>query len=266
MNLKDKKPYLIYCIGDSHVSFFSGINEIQRVWPNKSQMILPFFKVFPVGQTLAYNLIKSNSSSHGREKIFTILKKEIPKGSNILFCFGEIDCRAHLIKQSRIQKRNLSSIVEECVDRYFSAILDINNLGYKVLVWNVVPSTRLNKINNNMYPLVGNCKERNLVTVMFNKYLARKCNAIRIPFVFIYQNIIDKHGLTKMFYYMDGIHLSQKAMPMTLKAISRSLKVDLKLNFYNLTKYVICNALRDTYLVAKYFKKALIKDHKWQYF
>ena len=31
---------MIYCIGDSHASFFGGIDKMQPIWPEKSNNIL----------------------------------------------------------------------------------------------------------------------------------------------------------------------------------------------------------------------------------
>lgn len=249
----------IYCIGDSHSSFFAGLNEIQRVWPVKAKQILPFFKVFPIGQTLAYNLINTKSTSKGREKLFEILNQEIPKNEYVMLCFGEIDCRAHLLKQSRVQNKKIDVIVNECVDRYFSVILEIKKINPNVIIWNVVPSTRLEKIGNNLYPIVGSCKERNEITKLFNHTLHKKCQTNNIYYISIYDKLMDESGLTNTSYYMDEIHLSQKAMPITLKTINNRLKINLKLSLIELIKYKTINVFWDLFINARQFKRKVLK-------
>ena len=124
LTFRNKLKFNIYCIGDSHASFFSGYDRIPLGWPNKFINKFSFLKSYRLGPVLAYNLCNFNTRSKGREKLLYILTHFIPLGSKVLFCFGEIDCRAHLFKQSEIQKRDIHEIIRECVDRYFSVIKD----------------------------------------------------------------------------------------------------------------------------------------------
>ena len=34
---------VLYCIGDSHVSFFSGVDRIQPNWPDEAECHISFF-------------------------------------------------------------------------------------------------------------------------------------------------------------------------------------------------------------------------------
>ena len=85
----------IYCVGDSHVSFFSGVNLIQPLFPEKSIDYYPYFKTARLGPALAYNLCEEGTQSLGREKLFDFLQKRHVSDC-ILLSFGEIDCRAHI--------------------------------------------------------------------------------------------------------------------------------------------------------------------------
>ncbi|MFA5300778.1 MAG: hypothetical protein WC389_21520 [Lutibacter sp.] len=245
----------IFCIGDSHVSLFAGVNEVQPVWPKQAKNLLPFFQVFPLGPVLAYNLVSPNTKTKGREKLFKVLQKEVPKGSLVLLSFGEIDCRAHLLKQGRLQKRTIELIVSECVDRYFSVILEVRKIGFKPLIWNTIPSSRLSNINSKDYPTFGSCKERNIVTSMFNKKLENKCIKNKIYFISTYNYFVDKDGLTDMTYYMDTVHLSQKAMQVTLKVIGKELGVNFKLPLYQFIEYKLVNLYLDSLNALKKLKR-----------
>lgn len=223
----------IYCIGDSHVSFFSGKDKIQPLWPKPSDDVLPYFKTFRLGPILAHSLSKYGSTMKGRELLFVLLdrgisvsEREIPPESKVLLCFGEIDCRAHLSKQAQRQKREVSSVVSESVERYFSAILEVDNLGYDILVWNVIPSTKSIMRNTNNFPTLGTCAERNHISQLFNSYLETLCNFHDIKFISIFDDLVDKNGLTRMEYYKDQIHLSQKAMPLVLSKMNEIFVYD----------------------------------------
>jgi hypothetical protein len=216
----------IYCIGDSHVDFFSGQNKVQPIWPEPSNDILPYFRTYRLGAVLAFSLCEYGTRQKGRELIYVLLDRDVPlpdreisPESKTLLCFGEIDCRAHLLRQAELQKRDIASVVEECVERYFSVILEIQQLGYEVLVWNAIPSSRHDHIPNKEFPAYGTCLERNRVTRLFNSYLSDLCSSSDAKFISIFDDLVDSQGLTRMEYYSDQVHLSQKAMPLALTKI-----------------------------------------------
>lgn len=217
------KRNIIYCIGDSHISFFSGKDKIQPLWPKPCLYALPYFESYRLGPSLAYNLCRNNTVSMGRERLYEVICKQIPKGSHVLFCFGEIDCRAHILKQAEKQKIRLENVIKECVVRYFSVIKEIKNMGYYPVVWNVIPPTSRMDLRpeTHEYPTYGSQNRRNEVTVLFNRYLDKLCNESNIPMISIYDKLVDNKGNAKSDFYIDDIHLSQKAMPLVLEVVER---------------------------------------------
>ena len=158
------------------------------------------------------------------EKLLYILTHFIPLGNKVLFCFGEIDCRAHLFKQSEIQKRDIHEIIRECVDRYFSVIKDTKKKGFDVIVWNVIPSGITDDTLEYEYPFYGTNIERNKVSKYFNEYLKQKLEKLNITFIDIFDKLVFKNFETKDSYYFDGIHLSQKAMPYFLNELLKNYR------------------------------------------
>ena len=142
----------------------------------------------------------------------------------ILFCFGEVDIRAHLIKQSKIQDRPIIEIVKECVDRYFSVILYYKNKGVSVAAWGPIASWHDSKPYSGG-PSFGTCLERNIATKEFNRYLEELCENNSIPFVSIYDKMVDENEITNPEYldnwYGSHIHLSQTAMPLIIDAFAK---------------------------------------------
>lgn len=212
---------IIYCIGDSHASFFSGRNNIQPAYPELSVNTIPSFKSYRLGAILAYSLCNFGSTTKGREKILKLLLT-LPKKSNILLCFGEIDCRVHLIKQAIKQNKNLEEVITECVRRYFSFILEIKK-DYKIIVWGVIPSTPSEKIIDTRYPHIGSCLERNYVTKIFNEKLKEFSLESGVKFVSIFEQLLLKNGRTNGEFYIDNVHLSQKAMPIVIKQFQNDI-------------------------------------------
>lgn len=199
----------IHCIGDSHSSVFSGNNEMQSIMA--SHDILPQFKSYRIGPATAYNL----ASKRG---ILDSIILPLPKGSSVMFCFGEVDCRAHLIHQANIQGRPLEEVIKECVDRYFSVFRHYQSQGYELLAWNVIPSSTA-IMDFEVYPAYGTCQDRNKVARVFNGYLKELCDSHGMRLVSIFDRLVGTEDITDMSYYMDHIHLSIKVIPLVLEEL-----------------------------------------------
>ena len=221
------KENLIYCIGDSHASFFSGLDGMQPSWPAPAENALPFFRVIRLGPVLAYSLYHYRSKSRGRENLFKAIRK-IPVQSKVLLCFGEIDCRNHILRQAELQKIDIERVVANCVGRYTYVAGELKDMGYEIILWGVSASSFDNSPQNKEFPTYGNCADRNRVTMIFNKLLADWCAANDAKFISIFDELIDDKGQTKTDFYADQIHLSQKAMPL---AIAKMRKIIPDFNF-----------------------------------
>jgi len=215
---------VLHCIGDSHASFFSGQEERQPAWPKKANDIIPSFRTYKVGPSLAYSLCESKTKTRGREKLFKILK-QIPDQSNVMLCFGEIDCRAHVMKRVEQTKKSPASVVQTIVKRYFSVVMEIVKINkFRVFVWNVIPSSYLNKLRQNRWPVYGTVQERNKITKIFNDLLKERCDTNDIPFIDVFDHFVD--GLmTKKEFYHDDVHFSQRTMPIVLEELKKYLDI-----------------------------------------
>lgn len=207
---------MIHCIGDSHAAVFSGREEMAPAWPERSADTLDFFRSYRIGPATAYQLESKIPI------IDNILHSCVSREDDyLLFCFGEVDIRAHLVKQAELQNLPIEQIVEECVDRYFRVILYYKEQGYKTLAWGPIASFHPSRpyIGG---PSFGTCKERNTATQLFNERLELRCNQYQVGFVTIFDKMIDSEGIT-VLGYLDNwegshIHLTQAAMPLILKA------------------------------------------------
>jgi lysophospholipase L1-like esterase len=208
---------IIHCIGDSHASFFSGRNDMQPEWPGRAKNAIPLFRAYRLGPVVAYNLCKTGTTTQGREKLFAVLSG-IPEKSIILLCFGEIDCRVHMIRQAELQNRDVLEIANECANRYFSVIKEVHK-NFDVIVWNVIPSSRQNKIYDKEFPSYGTSAQRNMATSSFNAILNKLLQAEQVKALSIFDELLDEEGKTNQYYYGDDIHLSQMAMPLAVRKL-----------------------------------------------
>ncbi len=143
-----------------------------------------------------------------------------------MFCFGEIDCRAHIVLQSEKQRKPTKDIVKDVVDRYFSVLQEVQTMGFNILVWNVIPSapTDINSRINvpQEYLFHGTRDERNAVTIEFNTYLKKLAEANGMFFMDFFDKLMNEDKTVKLQYYCkDDIHLSQDAMPIVLDSLKR---------------------------------------------
>jgi len=208
---------MIHCIGDSHAAVFSGEEVMQPIWSagQRSNDQTPYFRSYRIGAATAYQL--SNKISTIINIIETSpINKETDK---ILFCFGEVDIRAHLLEQSSIQNKNIESIVKECVNRYFDVINYFKDLGYSVMVWGPIASWNQPKIYGG--PSFGTNLERNNATKIFNEYLESLCKNEDIEFLTIFYDMLLDNGETNpdSLDDWDGahIHLSQRMFPKVIE-------------------------------------------------
>ena len=196
---------MIHCIGDSHSSIFSGTEVMQPVWPIRSSDRLNNFKSYRIGPATAYQL---ENKIPILNQIVKLINKE---NDNLLFCFGEVDIRAHLKKQIDLQKKSIKEIVKECVDRYFKTILHYKSLGVNVMVWGPIASWDTPKPYSG--PSFGTCLERNKITKEFNEYIKTLCEIESIPFFTIYYDMLLPNGKTNTNYLdKTGIHLNDNSL------------------------------------------------------
>jgi len=208
----------IYCIGDSHACFFSGYDVIQPGYPEQASNKYPFFKGYRLGSVLAYSLPSFNTKEQGREKLLELIQ-QLPAGAHIMMCFGEVDCRCHLLKQADIQQKPVVEIVDHCVARYFQAIDELTGAGFRVMLWNALPSADSNNID---YPTYGSMEERNRCSMLFNAALKRECDKRGLAFLSIFEKLIKKDLTSRTVYFFDGLHLGQMAMPMVLERVYKA--------------------------------------------
>jgi hypothetical protein len=191
----------IHCIGDSHISLFSGEHRI--IGYNVLVKNREFYTVH-VGPYTAFN-------AHKKEKIKNLCDK-IPKNEHLLFSFGEIDtrCRVHL-SEDKIKNINLIS------DNYFKLI---NRVKHKVIVLGVTPCLFEEPMKD--FPermdirtlTKGTLEERNFYKKTFNDIVEKRCKKEDHIFIDYWDFCKEKENL-----YLDDIHLSGKEVIETIREL-----------------------------------------------
>lgn len=227
----------LYVIGDSHAAFFSGTEGLaffpgrklftgflRRRYVSVFPELLPVFRVFHTGASTAWSADAPKSASYTRKKIAALLRHDIPARGAILLVFGEIDCRWHLPK-AVLAGKAMASAVCETITRFMSLPRRLNQSGYDVTVWQ--PSsvtlgdpTPLQK--DHPLPIVGPQSLRLEITRVYCEQLQQACARENIRCTGIGGQYHAWTEPASPDCFLDGCHLSQRMMPLALRALIAS--------------------------------------------
>lgn len=206
---------MIHCIGDSHSAVFSGEETMQPCWPDPAANTLPYFKSYRIGPATAYKLRNKQPLIESLINSLSLTSED-----QLMFCFGEVDIRAHLIKQSKLQDRPVAEVVVECVERYVDALIEYKKYNVPIVVWGPIASWCDQKVYTGG-PSFGTNHERNVVTELFNTMLELACIKNGFKFITIFNEMLNEDGTTNGDFLDDWegshMHLSQRSMPTILK-------------------------------------------------
>lgn len=224
---------MIYIIGDSHVSVFSGTDTthdgLRHIQPefgtcytlsqgqlrqhvNRFEQRIPHFCPIKTGSNTAYNSFNKLPRIEQ-----AILEYDVTEKDYVFLCFGEIDIRNHIGFNTDKQGISFEDGIKICIDRYLNTILYLKNKGINIGVYGSPASS----VGNQTPIDYGNVIFRNKMTLIFNSYLGDKCTENNIPFVDISKSLMLSDGTTDSKFIMDDIHLSQEAMPLLIEAFSK---------------------------------------------
>lgn len=262
--MADNKKILV--TGDSHCIILG--NNVVSADPTKISRFADV-DVQHIGPALAYTLPMQSSLNAGA-RLLAYVEARRDDYDAVMLCFGEIDARAHVVKQAVWQGVPLSKVVADLVDHYFQYIdLLISKVGLPVFVWGPI-GTMPDSIDfyNPDYPTVGRERERNHATVLINRALAARCDTHPMAhFMSISDQLIDSDLCTQAQYYEDGVHLNRKGMHLAFKEIRKRM---LEVGFPHLAErfpeqvYVSDQAmLRDVAKTASIIDMSSSHDPDW---
>eukprot|EP00930_Biecheleria_cincta_P036176 TRINITY_DN24822_c0_g1_i1.p1 TRINITY_DN24822_c0_g1~~TRINITY_DN24822_c0_g1_i1.p1 ORF type:complete len:539 (-),score=60.06 TRINITY_DN24822_c0_g1_i1:342-1958(-) len=182
-----------HTIGDSHAG---------NGWP-------PDIIQHYVGSKLCYNV------NHVSVQTLQTFEPPVCQGDALCFCFGEIDCRAHVHKHCSAD-RTYKQVIDEIVFRYFRYLTETIPLlppDLKIFVYNVVPPIRevLMYHRDGLLALQygGSDEERLAYVQYFNTRLKMECTSCCYTFFDVYDKYADAEGFMRMEYSDGGVHVAE---------------------------------------------------------
>jgi len=219
-------------IGDSHVNFFSGNENLTfkpigngiNVCPNITDYK---FTCLHLGPCLAYNCINEDSKYGFYNKYALLCSDFIKPGSKVCVCLGEIDIRAHVFKEADKQNRPWEDICDDIIANYMKILIELKNKGFKTYCWGPIASMPDNTteedelkalaqegIFDNDLICVGSEAQRNTATGYFNKKLEDGCIKNGIVFMSLFDQMVDENMKTNTsFLSSDMCHLNFVKLP-----------------------------------------------------
>ena len=214
----------IAIIGDSHINFFSGNEQLHFISIGNEinyspQILLKYpFTCLHLGPCLAYNSCKEGTNSGFFEKMNYLMNEFLIPGSKVVLSLGEIDLRCHVFKQTGRQNCSYEQIVNSILDNYFIEIDYILKNGFELWVWGPIASQKEDCPKDKYLPRVGSEVQRNEATRYFTIEAEKRCVSRHIKFMSIFDKMCSSSFETNDYYIRsDKCHLSQRALELAKK-------------------------------------------------
>ncbi len=213
--IRHREGGTIAVIGDSHVNYFSGNEELSFIPVgydvNTCDQVndLPI-TVFHLGPCLAYKSNQYGSTNRFREKLDWLLEDMILPGATIISSLGEIDLRAHVFKETARQEKSYQEIVDNILKNYADFLDFLSGSGFKVVCYGPIASQKDSCPVTEDHPRVGSEHERNSATKYFNDELSKICESRGYGFFTMFYDMVDEDLATREeFLSEDKFHLGQ---------------------------------------------------------
>jgi hypothetical protein len=205
----------IHVMGDSHVRFLAGKDEVSGAVHNVCRIFDGFsakFTSYHIGPGLAFSLNKRGTKTLALEQMEQVLEKKIiPSGSQLMFSFGEIDCRFHVCRQAELQSEPIRKIVADVCAVYVDFLDKIASQGYKVSVWAPFATTWVDHWSDPDHPVYGTYEARSEAVRQFNEIMSDFCKMRGYGFYSVLGKVQLPDGSVDKSFFRDPLHLSQKA-------------------------------------------------------
>ena len=218
----------IHTVGDSHAFCSFKRALILRNDPYLTRSFNYEFSHNGQILSLPFHLIwKGSHTMHriGRDglEFLNIKRYGVQENDCIVFVFGEIDVRCHIIKQSELQKISVDEVITRLADAYVATIINnkqqYNNLH--CVIFSVLPPT--NRTFNPQVPYYGSLEERILVTKKLNAYLELLCRQHNLLFLNMYDVFATEKGDFKDELSDGNVHIGPHYTGLTREGLAKLL-------------------------------------------
>jgi len=202
---------MIHFIGNSHVNTYSGSKTLNYKESTRSDFVL-----YHLGAVIAYNFME-----HHLPRVLKYLKGIDKENDWVTLVVGEVDCRLHIPLHADNDNLDFTSAIDKVADRFLKCYDVLLKKGYKVFVVGTHPTTKeQHDMSNSSRPIYGSPELRNRICVIWNHRLHAYALRNKIPFISIYNSLVNDDNTTDMSYFIDYCHLNgETVMPLIIKEL-----------------------------------------------
>lgn len=197
----------ILVIGDSHSLFWRGADTLKE-----APFAAPGIDILHCAAATAFGLTRTDA------KYRRVTEKAIHKARDqyaaVVLSFGEIDCRAHIVKHA---SGDIEREAQRVADAYLAAIEGMRawNRDCPIILFGPPASTpTARNFSWPAYPTVGTEAERNRVAKAFTDRIKRE-----YPTISLLDEMVDDDFATHDGVLFDGVHISARLFPLALKRL-----------------------------------------------
>lgn len=198
----------IFAVGDSHSRRCFENHDIIA----DSRVLVGYNKLD--GKT-AYNLARHEKKLL---RIITLLRNK-----ELIFCFGEVDVRLHIKYKHQQLGVPVDELIENTAVHYTTYVNKLRQEGFHIHVFNVIPTgdflgEAAEKWKQGLrYPFNASFEERSSYTEKLNAAYRKHCHELQIPFIDIYQYLVDEQGRRRQDLVFDYAHLNNSCADLVLE-------------------------------------------------
>ncbi len=154
------------------------------------------------------------------KKLMRILRPLQSK--ELIFCFGEVDVRLHIKYKHQQLGISVEQLIATTAKKYTAYVDKLRKQGYCIHIFNVVPTGDFlgpdaEKWEKGLYyPFTASYEERKYYTEQLNAGYASRCQDLQIPFIDIYQDLVDEEGKRKEELVFDFAHLTNRCADLVM--------------------------------------------------
>jgi len=140
----------------------------------------------------------------------------------LIFCFGEVDVRLHIKYKHQQLGIPVERLIDATAEKYIAYVAKLRNQGYRIHVFNVIPTGDFLGVDAEkwkkglQYPFTASGEERKMYTELLNTAYAVYCAALQVPFINIYQKLVDSAGVRKKELVFDYAHLGNQCADLVM--------------------------------------------------
>jgi lysophospholipase L1-like esterase len=209
-------PPMLWAIGDSHTQYLEALS-LELDGPHLPKLVYrhPFSNSSPT----AWKLLDEDSSSRGRQRLFSALRFLRPK-DHLILSYGDVDARNQIVKRHINDNVTLDVCVDETVERYGKVLAQIRELGFgsRIIVHGTPPLSQWLLGRSRL----GEREVRIESCRLFNERLRKHCEAEKFLFFDIMQHT-GPTGLMDTKWLKDTHHLKPEAAAFFLEWLMREV-------------------------------------------